>query len=112
MFMFGGGEIGAPPKFHTNLVWPYVKNNNILFPKWEAKTYYDFSNDDEQEWFIEEILSHKWANSDLKLQVKWTLGDVTWELISSCKDLEALDKYLELQGVKCTWDLQWHMQVN
>ena len=34
-----------------------------------------------QEWFIDEILAHKWANNDLELQVKWTLGDITWELI-------------------------------
>ena len=100
------------PTFHTNLVWPYVKNYGILLPKWEANTYYDFGNNDEQEWFINEILAHKWANNDLELQVKWTLGDVTSEPISSCKNLEALDKYLELQGIKCTCDLPWCMQVN
>ena len=79
----------------------HVENNDILFLKQEANTYYDFSNNDKQEWFINEILAHKWANNDLELQVKWMLGDITWEPISSCKDLEALDKYLELQGVKC-----------
>ena len=35
-----------------------------------------------------------------QLQVKWMVGDITWELLSSCKDLEALDAYLELQGAK------------
>ena len=29
------------PTFHTNLVLPYVKNNDILFPKREANTYYN-----------------------------------------------------------------------
>ena len=96
-----------PPTFHTNSVWFYVKNNDILFPKQEAKTYYNFSNNDEQEWFIKEILAHKWANDNLELQVKSTLGDITWELISSCKELEALDKYLELWGIKHAWDLPW-----
>ena len=98
--------------FHTDLVWPYVKINDILFPKWEANTYYDFGNNDKQQWFIDEILAHKWANNDLELQVKWTLEDVTWELISSCIDLEALNKYLELQGIKCNCDLLCHVQVN
>ena len=65
------------PTFHTNLVQPYVKNNNILFPKREASTNYDFSNNDKQEWFVDEILAHKWANNDLELQVKWMLWDVT-----------------------------------
>ena len=44
---------------HTNLVQPYVKNNDILFLKWEANTYYGFGNNDEQEWFVDVILAHK-----------------------------------------------------
>ena len=91
--------------FHTNLVWPYIKNNDILFPKSDTKLYYDFGNDEDQEWLVEEILAHKWTNNDLELQVKWTVGDVTWEPLSSCKDLEALDIYLELRGAKAPWDL-------
>ena len=78
------------PTFHTNLVQPYIKND-ILFPKRDTKVFYDFGNDDDQEWLIEEILAHKWTNNNLELQVKWTLADVTWEPLSSCKDLEALD---------------------
>ena len=67
-----------------------------MFPKRDTKVFYDFGNDKDQEWLVEEILAHKWANKNLELQVKWTLGDVTWEPLSSCKDLEALDVYLEL----------------
>ena len=55
------------PTFHTNLVQPYVKNNDILVPKREAKSYYDFGNNDEQEWFVNEILAHKWTNNNLEL---------------------------------------------
>ena len=84
------------PTFHTNLVQPYIKNNDILFPKRDTKVFYDFGNDENQEWLIEDILAHKWTNNNLEFQVKWTLGDVTWEPLSSCKDLEALDIYLEL----------------
>ena len=47
------------PTFHTNLVRPYIKNNDILFPKREARSYYYFGNNDKQEWFINEILAHK-----------------------------------------------------
>ena len=71
----------------------------------DTKVYYDFGNDEDQEWLIEEILAHKWTDNDLELQVKWTLGEVTWELLSSCKDLEALDVYLELRGAKAPQDL-------
>ena len=67
------------PTFHTILVQPYIKNNDILFPKRDTKVY-DFGNNEDQEWLIEEILAHKWTNNDLELQVKWTLRDITWEL--------------------------------
>ena len=46
------------------------------------------------------ILAHKWTNNDLELQVEGMARDVTWEPLGSCKDLEALDVYLELQGAK------------
>ena len=77
------------PTFHTSLVQPYIKNNDILFPKRDTKVYYDFGNDEDQEWLVKEILAHKWTNMR-------TLGDIPWELLSSCKDLEALDAYLKL----------------
>ena len=88
------------PTFHTSLVRPFVPNDEVQFPKWEAKSFYDFGNDDDQEWLVEEIIAHRWeGNKNLSLQVRWTLRDVTWEPYNICKDLEALDRYLELQGV-------------
>ena len=49
----------------------FVANNDKLFPKRDAKSFYDFSQDDEQEWLIEEITSHCWSNSkELKLEVR------------------------------------------
>ena len=78
---------------------PYIKNNDILFPKRDTKVYYDFGNNKDQEWHVEEILAYKWTNNDLEFQVKWTAGDVTWELLSSCKELEALDNYKELEAL-------------
>ena len=59
------------PTFHTSLVWPYIKNDDILFPKRDTKVHYDFGNNEDQEWLIEEILAHKWNNNDLEFQVKW-----------------------------------------
>ena len=53
--------------------------------------------DDDHGWFVEEIIAHKWeGDKNLSLQVRWTLGDITWEPYNICKDLEALDRYLEL----------------
>ena len=88
------------PTFHMGLVWKFITNNDKLFPKQDMKSFYDFGQDDKQEWPVEEITSHQWPNSkELKLEVRWTLGDTTWEPLAACKDLKALDLYLELQGV-------------
>ena len=55
---------------------------------------------------MEEITSHCWSNSkELELEVRWMLGDTTWEPLASCKHLEALDLYLELQGIAHPRDL-------
>ena len=82
------------------LIQKFVANNDELFPKRDVKSFYDFSQDDKQEWLIEENTSHRCSNSkELELEVRWTLGDTTWEPLASCKDLEALDPYLELQGI-------------
>ena len=79
------------------LIQEFIANNNELFPKQDVKSFYDFSQVNKQEWLIKEITSHQWSDlKELKLEVRWTLGDTTWEPLASCKDLEALDVYLEL----------------
>ena len=68
--------------------------------------YYDFGSADEPDWFVDEILGHRWVNqTDLELQICWTLGDVTWEPLAECKELKALDEYLDLRSVKRPHDL-------
>jgi transposase InsO family protein len=94
------------PTFHTNLVRRYIANNDDLFPKREAKSFYDFGAAADEEWLVDEIIAHRRINSkELEFQVRWTLGDVTWEPMSACKELEALDSYLELRGVSKPRDL-------
>jgi hypothetical protein len=95
------------PTFHTNLVRRYIANNDDLLPKREAKSFSDFGVTTDEEWLIDEIIAHRRINSkELEFQVCWTfLGDVTWEPMSACKDLEALDSYLELRGVSKPRDL-------
>ena len=88
------------------LVRKFVANNDELFPKRDVKSFYDFGQDDKQERLIKEITSHRWPNlKELKLEVRWMLGDTTWEPLAACKDLEALDLYLELWGVAHPRDL-------
>ena len=89
------------PTFHVSLLRAHIPNDDVRFPCHDMKSYYDFGAADEPEWFVNEILAHHWVDSmGLELQVRWTLGDVTWEPLASCKELVALDEYLELSGVK------------
>ena len=92
-------------RFHCSKLRPYHANNNTLFPHREAHMFYDFGAPDDQEWLVEEILAHKWDKNQLSFQVHWNLGDTTWESLDMCKDLQALDAYLELIGVADLSDL-------
>ena len=83
-----------------------MPNDDGRFPCQYAKSYYDFGTAKEPEWFINQILGHCWVNqNELEFQIHWTLGDITWEPLMACKELEALDKYLDLHGVKRPHDL-------
>jgi hypothetical protein len=46
------------PTFHTNLVRRYIANNDELFPKREAKSFYDFRATTDEEWLVNEIIAH------------------------------------------------------
>ena len=94
------------PTFHESLVRAHVPNDDKRFPRRDTATCYDFGTTDEPEWFVDEILAHRWVGrAHLEFQVRWTLGDVTWEPLAECKELEALDEYLELRGVRQPRDL-------
>ena len=67
------------PTFHTNLVWPYIKNDDILFPKRDTKVFYDFGNDEDQEWLVEEILAHQY----IKQAGFWLMSGFRSALVSN-----------------------------
>ena len=48
---------------------------------------------------VDEILAHQWNKNNILFLVQWNLGDMTWEPYSECKDLAALDRYLEILGI-------------
>ena len=87
------------PTFHVNLIKKHEPNDSVLFPHRDAVAFYDFGDNTETEWFVDEILSHQWVGRSVKFLVKWTAGDTTWEPLNSCKALEALDNYYDLVGV-------------
>ena len=81
-------------RFHQSKLRPYYANDDVLFPHREAHMFYDFGTPDDQEWLVEEILSHQWDKNHLLFQILWNLGNTTWEPYTACKDLQALDDYL------------------
>ena len=88
------------PTFHSSLVKPYVANDDERFPKRDTHVVYDMGDNEDAEWFVDEIIGHQWnSKNELELRVQWTLGDVTWEPLQNCNELEAMDRYLELHGV-------------
>ena len=76
-----------------------------MFPNQIQPKPYDFRAASNHEWFVDKITGHHWDKrskiQNLKFEVQWSLGDTTWESYESCKELEALDRYLEVHSVEC-----------
>jgi len=89
----------------VSLLRPHNTNDDALFHSRRKVQLYDFSTLDETEWYVNEIVSHCWKGRDIEFLVKWNLGDSTWEPVSNCNELEALDNYLMLSNVKRWQDL-------
>jgi hypothetical protein len=89
------------PTFHVSLLRPHYPSDDSLFPNRLQPEPYDFGAPDDHEWFVDDIIGHRWdTERDLSFLVKWSLGEPTWEPLDGVKELEALDRYLELHGVK------------
>jgi hypothetical protein len=55
-----------------------------MFPNRVHPEPYDFGTLDDQEWFLDELIGCRWGNNkNLEFEVRWSLGDTTWELLSS-----------------------------
>jgi hypothetical protein len=93
---------GIHPVFHINHLRRHEPNDDAIFPHRDVKVFYYFGNDDDTEWLVDAIIGHQWSNGKIEFQVRWNLEDTTWEPYTHIKEAEALDAYLDLQGVK-TW---------
>jgi hypothetical protein len=93
------------PTFHVSLLRPCIKSDDSLFPNRSIAVIYDFGQPEKAEYEVKEILSHSWLRNKPRFLVKWTLGDITTEPLEHVESLQALDNYLELQGVSTIEDL-------
>lgn len=48
---------------------------------------------------MNEITGHDWKGNKVQFMVRWTVGDHTWEMYNTCKELITLDDYFALHGV-------------
>ena len=80
-------------------------NDDKHFPRREVRAYDDFGEAKDNKWLVDEIIAHQWKGSKVSFLDQWNLGDTTWEPYSECKDLMALDRYLELLGIE---GKDWH----
>ena len=87
------------PTFHVSRLRTYTKNDNSTFPKREVCAYYNFGDAEDNEWLVGDILTHYWEENKVSFLLQWNLRDTTWEPYSTCKELTALDQYLELLGI-------------
>ncbi len=94
---------GIHPTFHVSRLRPHEPNDETLFPHREAEAFYDFGDDPDREYLVDDILAHQWRGNAVSFLVQWTAGDATWEPWSHVKDLAAVDRYFELLGVR-----EWH----
>ena len=77
----------------------FRKNDDKVFSKRKVHTYYDFSDAEDEEWLVDDMLTHRWEGNKVSFLVQWNLGDTTWEPYNECKELVALNRYLELLGI-------------
>jgi len=84
------------PMFHAKLLRPAIPNDNAHFPNREAMFFYDFGDDPEREWTVDSIVGHRFIGNSIEFDVLWETREITWEPLQNCKDLAALDRYLEL----------------
>ena len=88
------------PTFHASRLRPAIPNDDVRFPNREATFFYDFGDDPEREWTVDSIINHKFRGNSITFDILWETGDVTTEPYTNCKELAALDRYLELHGKK------------
>lgn len=95
---------GIHNTFHASLLRIHVPNDDRLFPGRLDTQVFEI-DDADPEWAVDEIVSHTGKGSDAHFQIKWKSGDKTWMQYHQISHLQALQSYLDIQGVAGISDL-------
>ena len=76
----------------------HVPNDNRLFPGCMNTQLSDTLKLDD-EWTVEQILSHAGAGANSSFEIKWRSGDVTWLPYYQITHLNVLTEYFYLLGI-------------
>jgi hypothetical protein len=90
---------GIHDVFHSSYLRIHVPNDDRLFPGRLDNQVAEFE-DQEREWAVEKITSHKGNRSDAVFEVKWKAGDTTWLPYDRVDHLSALQDYFDVLGIE------------
>ena len=86
------------PTFHSSLLWPYVSNDNDLFPSHKlAQPGPVITEEGEQEWLIDRIVDECTRGQGWQFLVRWRrwgAEEDRWLPGQELADTEALDNWL------------------
>ncbi|KAG2045856.1 hypothetical protein BDR06DRAFT_853515, partial [Suillus hirtellus] len=88
-------QCGIHDVFHFSYLRIHLPNDNRLFPGQLNNQVAEFE-DEEQEWAVDRILSHKGTRSDTVFEVRWKSGDMTWLPYNQVDHLAMLQEYFNV----------------
>ncbi|KAG8733788.1 hypothetical protein FRC12_018761 [Ceratobasidium sp. 428] len=97
---------GIHPVFHASLLRPHMPNNDRKFPGQSGEQIIALDKEPE-EWAVDCTVTHAGKGRESKFKLLWKSGDYSWEKFKHIRHLEAMDAYLEAQGVHNATQLSW-----
>ncbi|QRV96227.1 Transposon Ty3-I Gag-Pol polyprotein [Ceratobasidium sp. AG-Ba] len=97
---------GISPVFHALNLRIHVPNDDRKFPGRSGEQIIALDKEP-KEWAVDKILTHAGKGRDAEFQILWKSGDKSWESFERIRHLEAMDAYLEAQGVSDATELVW-----
>ncbi|KAG1897254.1 uncharacterized protein F5891DRAFT_1192199 [Suillus fuscotomentosus] len=92
-------QCGIHDVFHSSYLRIHLPNDNRLFPGRLDNQVAEFK-EEEQEWAVDRILSHKGTRSDAVFEVRWKSGDVTWLPYDQVDHLAMLQEYFDVLDIE------------